>query len=80
MRVVLKPENVTGRSVATIVKDAEASWLKPFLIEYNDGQIKKVHEISKKIHAADCRCNECFQRALDRIVEMGDNANERTVE
>lgn len=74
MRAIIVPERVTSRSKAQIVKEAESTWLKPFIIEHNDGQTKELHEISIKTHAEDCHCEPCIQRQLDAIIAFGDAA------
>ena len=53
----IKPVNHTGRSKAQIVREAEETWLCPFIIQSSNGE-----------HVAACRCNLCFNKRLDAII------------
>ena len=68
--VLIKPVNVSGRSKAQIVKEAEASWLAPLIITTSNEQE----------HLNSCKCNVCFQKALDRLVEASGRALEGPLE
>ena len=52
------PLNTSGRTARQIIDNAEATWLKPFIVD--------------SVHDADCRCNSCFQKALDRLLESSE--------
>lgn len=68
------PVNTSGRSVAQIVKDVEAKWLAPHLVEIDVVVIEKVKVVEKEVvvevvHPEGCRCSEpCFQKALDALL------------
>lgn len=71
MKTAIKPENVTGRSRAQIVKDAEESYLQPFLIETElPAPTEEMPAImaNNKEHLAACRCNACFNKQLDSLI------------
>lgn len=59
----LLPINTTGRNKQEIVENAETTYLKGVIID----------EI---VHDESCRCSACFQRYLDKVVEMGNQALE----
>jgi hypothetical protein len=63
LKSIVRPEKVTGRTAAQIVKEAEAGWLKPHLIGIDTPIIANNAE-----HLAACRCNACFQKKLDELV------------
>lgn len=54
------PVNTSGRTKKQIVEEAEKAWLKPGLL----------HEV----HDGECRCNKCFQKALDNLVNTSERA------
>lgn len=62
----LKPVNTSGRTPKKIVADAEATWLKPYLIVPDD--VMPAIVATNEEHLDVCRCNECFQRKLDELV------------
>jgi uncharacterized C2H2 Zn-finger protein len=72
LKTAIKPERVTGRSTARIVKEAEATWLKDALI---DGTRPAIIA-SNNQHLEACRCDVCFQKKLDDLV----NRSEKSLE
>jgi len=66
-----RPLNVTGRSKEQIVREAEAGWLKPYIVPTGKEPIAHFDDAP---HLEACRCNACFQRALDRLVESSEKA------
>lgn len=63
------------RTKKQIVDEAENTWLKPFIIQSNDGSLMYPKAIELPIvHDRDCHCGECFQKALDQLVnKSGEN-------
>jgi hypothetical protein len=57
---IIQPERRTNRSKAEIVKQAEASWLKPFIIESGFNNATE--------HLKACRCPECFDKYLNKVL------------
>jgi hypothetical protein len=57
------PMNVSGRSKEQIVKNAEATWLAPFVIDP-----------LRTVCIEGCRCERCFQKACDALVAKSEAA------
>jgi len=57
--VAVNHRNVSGRTKAQIVNEAELTWLAPFIISSSN----------EAEHLDACRCVKCFQRQLDRIIK-----------
>ena len=53
------PANYTGRSKAQIVREAEASWLRPLIVTTSNEQE----------HLDACRCNECWLKLADKLIQ-----------
>jgi hypothetical protein len=82
LKTVIKPERTTGRETGvmragltparpgTVVGDAEATWLRPHLVEI-DGPLvlTTAHESA---HLDACTCGDCFQKKLDALVERSE--------
>lgn len=70
------PERTSGRSTAEIVRAVETR-LKDFII------LPEENKIPLKVHDPSCRCTDCFNAQLDRII-AGDGItwgqNENVVE
>lgn len=62
------PLNLTGRTKAEIVLDAEMSWLKPYLIA-TDEALAKTRELFDARHTGDCHCEPCIQIKLDETLK-----------
>ena len=69
----IRPERITNRMPAQIVKDAECTWLKDYLIAI-EGALE-VTTVSNE-HLDACQCDLCFQKKLDALVESS-NASVR---
>lgn len=50
------PRNTSGRDRVTIVREAEETWLRPYLI------------MDTVTHNDECRCDSCFQKQLDALI------------
>ncbi len=57
---MLTPINVSGRTPAQIIEQAEITWLVPYFV--------------KTDHRDDCRCNTCLQSKLDALVKHSEEA------
>ena len=82
LKTEIKPENITGRSRAQIVAEAERTWLQPHLImtvapTLEEVAAKKETPASEDApalvanteeHLEACRCNECFNKRLDALI------------
>lgn len=66
----IKPENVTGRSHAQIVDEAERTWLEPHLLKLD----KPIAIVPTTAHSEDCNCAVCFNVKLDRLLESSQKA------
>jgi len=65
MKTDIRPENITGRTPARIVFDAEDTWLKPYLIPLDQPLIVMANT---QEHLEACRCNNCFNERLDALL------------
>jgi hypothetical protein len=71
IRAQARPLNVTGRSKEQIVREAEASWLRPYIVPTGR---EAITHFDNTEHLDACRCNACFQRALDKLVIESEKA------
>lgn len=65
VKTPIKPENITGRTRAQIVADAESTWLKDSLIEVT---ARPAIVANTQEHLEACRCMECFNKKLDALI------------
>lgn len=77
IKAPIRPEKVSGRSPSQIVADAEATWLKPHLI-VNEGPLEITAGTSE--HLDSCRCNPCFQKKLDALVDSTERSAQEAIE
>jgi hypothetical protein len=73
IHVPIRPEKITGRNPARIISEAEATWLKPYLITANE---PLTITTNSQEHLSACRCNACFQKLLDATVASSDALTE----
>lgn len=71
IKAAYKPVNISGRNKAEIVREAEAAYLKRYIVPTGR---EAIITSSEAVHLEACRCNTCFQRALDKLVDESEKA------
>ena len=67
LKTQIRPERITNRTVAEIVKDSESTWLKPHIV---DGTVKRIVLTTNNDdeHLKACTCFDCINKRLDVII------------
>lgn len=77
MKTLIRAENISGRTREQIARDAEATWLKPYLIETDAPEDKPAIVSNNDEHLPACYCQAvCFQKKLDALIASQESSLE----
>lgn len=65
IKLPIRSRNESGRSSLQIVKDAESSWLKPFILE---GNFILTDSTNEEKHLTACMCHQCLATKLNDML------------